>query len=174
MSTVVNIPVTDSDLEQANSGAGAYATLPVPADFRMKVTASADWLDKATKKIIGWAVTLTINEDTGFGLPFKYFLSFEKERRAKMIRFFEAAGKPLQAGSNNTSPDELVELEAELGGRIDFPRKYYTALQEDGGEPGDAVAALGPIYREVRWVFPLTELPDEAPEPETAAVPVLE
>lgn len=177
--TAVVIPVSEADVAAAESGGGAYATLEVPADYRLMVTGVDDW--KQNGNTMGWVYTLTISEDTGMGLTFKYFLSFEKERRSKMIRFFEAAGAPLAVGQNQTDPNEVVAASAELGGRIDFPRKYYKALEEDGGTPGDAVAALGPIYREVRWVFPLTELldsdsaePEATDEPGVAEVPVLE
>jgi hypothetical protein len=170
------IPVTEADVENAASGGGAYATLEVPADYRLMVTGVEDW--KQEGKTMGWVYTLTISEEAGKGLTFKYFLSFEKERRSKMIRFFEAAGSPLAVGQNQTDPNEVVAAEAELGGRIDFPRKYYKALEEDGGTPGDAVTALGPIYREVRWVFPLTELEasedTDSAEPAVAEVPTLE
>jgi len=153
--TPVQIPVSTEDLENAKSGASAYATLAVPADYRLKIAGAEDWLDKATKKVMGWVIGLTISEEAGFGLPFKYFLSFEKERRTKIVRFFEAAGAPLGVGLNDSDPNTLIDNE--LGGRIDFPRKYYEALAVDGGTPDKAVADLGPVYREVRYVFPLVE-----------------
>ena len=181
--TVVNISVSQEDITNAESGASAYAVLEVPGDYALEITDANDWVNKETKKVQGWTFQLTNLDEPGLGLTFKYFLSFEKERRSKLLRFFEAAGQPLPVGKTPANPNELIG--STLGGRIDWPRKYYTALDADGGTVGDNVKGLGPLYREVRWVFPLTEAPDaveeevadvtvEIDDVEVAEVPVLE
>lgn len=166
--TAFDVTITEDQLNESQARSGqAYSQLQVPADYPLVVASAEDWKDRETGAHRGVVYQIEIDSDStvGAGLSFKYWIDFDPEYRNKMIRFLKAVGQEVLPGEKlRVFPEEHVG--AKLAGRIDFPRKFYKAQQEGP----EAVMALGPVFREIRYVFPRAEMPVvefDAPDPYT-------
>ena len=155
--TAFDVTITEGQLAESDARSGqAYSQLPVPNDYPLVVASAEDWKDKETGAHRGVVYQIEIDQESavGAGLSFKYWIDFDPEYRNKMIRFLKAVGQDVLPGEKlRVFPEEHVG--AKLAGRIDFPRKFYKAQQDSP----EAVMALGPVFREIRYVFPRAEMP---------------
>jgi hypothetical protein len=156
--TPQSIAVEAAQLEAG--GGAAFAALPVPIDLVARIDDVNDYDKTKEGGTKGWKWDMVTDGNDALaldGLPFPYWTSFSKASRRKLVQALLAAGLDIAEGVNTVNPNEAIG--AYVGVRVDYPRDYYEAKKNG------TLETEGPFYKEIRYMFALSEAPEAADDP---------
>lgn len=147
------VEVTEKDIKSAKAGNRDYDfnDIEVPGDYEAILVDVSDHTSKQGNDSWKWSFEI-------MGCPFDEYTSFSKSARWKLIQVLESLGYQFADGDSIENVDPNAFIGATAGAHVDW--------QDSDTDDEDS-----PNYREIKWLFPLTEegestapLAEEEPE----------
>ena len=133
-----------TDVIEGTGNGGAYAELDVPGDFEATLRDVEDYDYRDRGKSFGWIFVYGVETPDGKEVPFKVWLSLGENARWKIHETLLAHGIVVESGPLDVDPNTLIgEM---VGAHIDFDEEEK--------------------YRQIETLFNLSEVDDDAMEPE--------